>query len=53
MITRRAYGWQSKIIHESEMALFHECTCSCARKEVDTADIVREAMFRQLKGDRT
>ena len=27
------------------MALFHECTLQCARKELDTADIVREAMF--------
>jgi hypothetical protein len=30
-----------------EMALFSECTFYCARKLLDTADIIREAMFRQ------
>jgi hypothetical protein len=30
------------------MALFSECTDSCAQKLLDTADIVREAIFRQL-----
>jgi hypothetical protein len=30
------------------MALFFECTLSCAQKLLDTADIVREAIFRQL-----
>jgi hypothetical protein len=29
----------------SEMALFSECMLKCARKVLDTADIVREAMF--------
>jgi hypothetical protein len=29
------------------MALFYECMLKCARKLLDTADIVREAMFRQ------
>ncbi len=29
--------------NESEMALFSECMQSCARKVLDTADIVREA----------
>ena len=29
------------------MALFYECRPQCAQKELDTADIVREAMFRQ------
>ena len=29
------------------MALFSECTPWCARKGLDTADIVREAWFRQ------
>jgi hypothetical protein len=29
------------------MALFHECMQSCARKVIDTADIVRDAMSRQ------
>ena len=29
------------------MALFSECSLKCARKVLDTADIVREAMLRQ------
>ena len=29
------------------MALFYECMLSCARKLLDTADIVRDAMFQQ------
>jgi len=33
------------------MALFFECMPQCARKLLDTADIVREAMFRQLTGE--
>jgi hypothetical protein len=33
------------------MALFSECMQSCARKVLDTADIVREAWFRQLQQD--
>ncbi len=32
------------------MALFHECMRQCAQKELDTADIVRDAMLRQLTG---
>ena len=36
------------IFIESEMALFYECMLKCARKLLDTADIVREAMLRQL-----
>ena len=32
------------------MALFFECMLLCAQKVLDTADIVREAMFRQLSG---
>jgi hypothetical protein len=32
------------------MALFSECSLECARKVLDTADIVREAMFQQLSG---
>jgi hypothetical protein len=34
------------LFYESEMALFPECTESCAQKVVDTADIVRDAIFR-------
>jgi hypothetical protein len=30
------------------MALFFECMLLCAQKVLDTADMVREAMFRQL-----
>jgi hypothetical protein len=30
------------------MALLSECTQSCAQKVLDTADIVRDAMFQQL-----
>jgi hypothetical protein len=30
------------------MALFQECSLKCARKVLDTADIVREAIFLQL-----
>jgi hypothetical protein len=30
------------------MALFPECMESCAQKVVDTAGIVRDAIFRQL-----
>ena len=39
---------KQEVPNESEMALFHECTPQCAQKELDTADIVREAMFQQL-----
>ena len=44
----RAYGWKGNTIYESEMALFSECMPWCARKELDTADIVRDAMLYQL-----
>jgi hypothetical protein len=37
------------IFNESEMALFFECMLECAQKVLDTADIVREAMLRQLR----
>jgi hypothetical protein len=43
----RAYGWKGNTIYESEMALFSECMPWCARKGLDTADIVREAMLHQ------
>ena len=35
------------IFNESEMALLYECTGRYAQKGLDTADIVREAIFRQ------
>ena len=34
--------------NQSEMALFFECMLLCAQKLLDTADIVREAMYHQL-----
>src|SRR5579864_3334995 len=43
----RALGWKGNTIYESEMALFSECMPWCARKGLDTADIVRDAMFQQ------
>jgi hypothetical protein len=42
----RAYGWKGNTIHGSETALFSECMPQCARKVLDTADIVRDAIFR-------
>ena len=30
------------------MALFFECTRECCRKELDSANIVREAIFQPL-----
>jgi hypothetical protein len=35
------------ILIESEMALFSEGSLKCARKVLDTADIVRDAIYRQ------
>jgi len=43
----RAYGWKSNTFNESEMALFSERMLQCARKMLDTADIVRDAIFHQ------
>src|SRR5271169_6149651 len=34
------------------MALFSECMLECARKVLDTADIVRDAIYRQLSSRR-
>jgi len=36
------------IFNKSEMALLVECMLLCAQKVLDTADIVREAIFQQL-----
>jgi hypothetical protein len=33
------------------MALFYECMLQCAQKLLDTADIVREAMFHHLSSE--
>ena len=38
-----------QFFHESEMALFSECLLECARIVLDTADIVREAIYQQLR----
>ncbi|MGA8814903.1 MAG: hypothetical protein WB523_20320, partial [Candidatus Sulfotelmatobacter sp.] len=46
-------GWKRQTINESEMALFSECSLKCVRKLLDTADIVRDAIFRQLVGSQT
>ena len=43
----RACGWYGRF-NKSEMALFSECTDRYAQNLLDTADIVREAMFHQL-----
>ena len=43
----RARGWYGHF-NKSEMALFSECTDRYAQKLLDTADIVREAIFQQL-----
>jgi hypothetical protein len=42
----RACGWYGHF-NQSEMALFSECTDWYAQKLLDTADIVREAIFHQ------
>jgi hypothetical protein len=33
------------------MALFYECMLKCARKVLDTADIVREAIYHQSSNE--
>jgi hypothetical protein len=38
-------GLERHFFNESEMALFFECMLQCARKELDTADIVREGFI--------
>jgi len=43
----RALVGKQQTIHYSEMALFFERMLECARKPLDTADIVRHAMFQQ------
>jgi hypothetical protein len=39
---------QQFFFSESEMALFSESMLQCAQKVLDTADIVREAIYRRL-----
>jgi hypothetical protein len=38
-------GLERYFFNESKMALFFECMLQCARKDLDTADIVRDAFF--------
>jgi len=45
---RASLGWNGNFI-ESEMALFSECKQQCARKLLDNADIVRDAILQQLQ----
>ena len=45
---RASRGWKRQTVNESEMALFSECSLKCARKVLDTAEIVRDAMLQQL-----
>jgi hypothetical protein len=44
----RASLWLVRPFNKSEMALFSECTDKYAQKLLDTADIVREAILRQV-----
>ena len=44
----RACGWYGHF-NKSEMALFSECMDRYAQKLLDTAGIVREAIYQQLK----
>ena len=43
----RACGWYGHF-NKSEMALLSECTDRYAQKLLDTADIVRDVIFRKL-----
>jgi hypothetical protein len=38
----RAFGWKGQTTNKSGMALFSERMLQCARKMLDTADIVRD-----------
>lgn len=44
----RSLGLEKANQQRERMALFQECSLKCAREVHDTADIVREAMLRQL-----
>ena len=41
-------GCKAQTIYESEMALFIECSQSCARIVLDMADIVRDGDFSPI-----
>src|SRR5208337_1149772 len=42
--SQRAQVGKAQTFYESEMALFYECIQKCARKLLDTADIVRDGI---------
>jgi hypothetical protein len=46
---QRALVGHGTFFNESEMALFPECSLECASKLLDTADIVREAIYQHLR----
>jgi hypothetical protein len=46
--SKRAQVGKAQTHYESEMALFYECIQKCARKLLDTADIVREGDFSTI-----
>jgi hypothetical protein len=48
---RASLGWKAQPINESEMALFSECMQGCARKVLDTADIVRDGDLTPTIGE--
>ena len=50
LITSEPNGWKSKKakpLNESEMALFSECMHRCGKKGIDSAGVVREAIYHQ------
>ena len=51
MLTASELWLDRHIFNESELALFPECMLQCARKALDTAGIVREAILRQRHGE--
>jgi hypothetical protein len=45
---KRAWVGKRQTINQSKMALLSECSLKCVRKVLDTADIVRDAIYRQV-----
>ena len=48
--SKRAQVGKAQTYYESEMALLLACILKCARKLLDTADIVRDGKLRQRRG---
>jgi hypothetical protein len=46
---RASFGWTWHIFNENEMAHSSECRDRYAQNSLDTADIVREAIFQQRR----